>query len=456
MRASRALTVLAVLLASPASCVALDWNFEEGQGLPDVDADAVVDATFETGDEHDPDTGSDGTTPALDAEVEASDDATVDATVDATLLDAGLDSGTTVPPGFPIHVPAIDAGTVADLVDPTTIDTDARIVTGSAGVLPATFVHANGAAPDPSPYAILVVNDLVVTKALRVRGTYPLIIVARGNVTIAQTVSAGAMLVEPGPGGGWTNAALPAFGLDGGLPDAGTRLGMGGPGGIAGGRRSGAGGAGHKGGGARGQSNGGDGGAAYGGATPALLGGSPGGAGTNPSLAGACGYGGAGGGAIQISAFGRITVTGALDVGGGGGQGGCGDNSGGGAGSAGTLLLEALLGVRIDGVLAANGGGAGGGATSGGGGLRGVNGSNGGVNASAAPGGAGGGASTDRAGGAGGARDAGPMTSAGTPNRGGGGGGSVGRILVRYRQDGGLGVGDASVVSPDLVALPLD
>jgi hypothetical protein len=66
-------------------------------------------------------------------------------------------------------------------------------------------------------------------------------------------------------------------------------------------------------------------------------------------------YGGAGGGAIQIVAFGEIQVgtTGVIDAG-----GGAGGNGSSGAGAGGGILLEAPK-VTVDGVIAANGGGGG-------------------------------------------------------------------------------------------------
>lgn len=76
--------------------------------------------------------------------------------------------------------------------------------------------------------------------------------------------------------------------------------------------------------------------------------------------------GGAGGGAVQLSAASTLTVAGTISVSGGGGRGGVSgsadDNGGGGAGSGGAILLEAnALSVTTTARLVANGGAGGGG-----------------------------------------------------------------------------------------------
>jgi hypothetical protein len=153
--------------------------------------------------------------------------------------------------------------------------------------------------------------------------------------------------------------------------------------------------------------------------------------------------GGAGGGAVQLSARGELTVSGTITAGGGGGGAGTGDeDGGGGGGSGGAILLEAAGGLTLDGSLRAHGGGGGGGAGTGA-----DPGTPGGDGASAAgSGGAGGdagGASNGGSGGLGGsATDSDPEGSPGAPGAngedqgidgggGGGGGGSGGVIVVR-------------------------
>lgn len=75
------------------------------------------------------------------------------------------------------------------------------------------------------------------------------------------------------------------------------------------------------------------------------------------------GYGGAGGGAIQLTAAERITVAGTVSAGGQGGGAGLGDDSGGGGGGSGGMVGLQAPTVTLDGsaILAANGGGGGGG-----------------------------------------------------------------------------------------------
>ncbi len=85
--------------------------------------------------------------------------------------------------------------------------------------------------------------------------------------------------------------------------------------------------------------------------------------GQKASMASTSGAGGGGGGAVQIVAGQRITVNGAINVGGGGGLGGLSSwsySGAGGGGSGGAVLLEAPT-VAVHGSVAAAGGGGGGG-----------------------------------------------------------------------------------------------
>jgi hypothetical protein len=167
-----------------------------------------------------------------------------------------------------------------------------------------------------------------------------------------------------------------------------------------------------------------------------LRGGCRGGRGGGPSP----GDGGMGGGALQLTVAGTLTVGdgGILTVSGAGGLGGTGDRSGGGGGgSGGTLFLEASDLVLVNCALTANGGGGGqGGKSSGGSQVRGAAGDDGspdsGIPAS--------GGASNSAGGSGGTGAAGTTMGGNGSNGngmegGGGGGGGVG--LLRLRVVGG-------------------
>jgi len=147
-----------------------------------------------------------------------------------------------------------------------------------------------------------------------------------------------------------------------------------------------------------------------------LVGGSSGGSGSFGA--------GAGGGAVQLVAFGRFSMGASsyINVGGGGGQpavsSNAGDNSGGG-GSGGSILIEATS-VQIAGVLAANGGGGGGVSASGRDGTPDVTGAAGGAKTGVGAGGTGGaGANID-----------GTTPASVDPGPVGGGGGGTGRIRI--------------------------
>ena len=204
---------------------------------------------------------------------------------------------------------------------------------------------------------------------LRINGDRPAIIIARGDVRINGTLDVSAYGTQPGPGG------YEGGGMDS-LGGQGPRFGEGGihidsyrDGGGGGGAFCGSGGNG----GSGGIANGGEGGKAFmvDYDLQPLLGGSGGGRGRGDITRADhnAGWGGAGGGAIQISSLRSITIGGAVLAGGGGGEGGrnvfdtdANWGSGGGGGAGGGILLEARRIVIRDGILSAGGGGGGGGA----------------------------------------------------------------------------------------------
>ncbi len=259
-------------------------------------------------------------------------------------------------------------------------------------------------------------------------GDFPLAIVAQGDVVINTVVDVSAGEASSSyEGEGRDGADASNAGGGGGGGSFGT-LGAAGGTGTSGGK-IGAGGAPDK---------------VYGG-PDLVVGGSEGGSGGKGSSgAYPCGKGGSGGGALQISAGGSVTVSSTVNAGGWGGFGGCpGGSGGGGGGSGGYLFFEALRDVTTGptSTVAANGGGGGAGSSLGS--EQGANGQRAG-----ALGGVAGGASlildagvpldgaapTGGASGAGG-NGAGPASPLGGGSAisggGGGGGGGAGRIYLR-------------------------
>lgn len=371
-----------------------------------------------------------------------------------TIVDAGPD-GIAVPPGFPFGVVLADASSAVNLSGLTEINTDTLTTTPASTASFTRVAPAAVTGASSLQLAVLIVNNLNVDTPLRISGTYPLVIVAAGNVTVSAAINAAATDLAPGPGGGWNKGGFPAIGVDGG----GIRDGVGSIG-TGAEPKGGGGGAGHFSAGAKGGSNGGNGGSAYTGISNILFkGGSPGGNGTFQDVVGLCGYGGSGGGAVQISVYGKLTLEagGAIGVGGGGGQGGCGDNSGAGGGSGGVIVLESLGPLGVEGSLAANGGGGGGGSTlstagnAGAAGALGTTPAAGGIGTPPDPMDAGtatGDANAPSgAGGKGGAGAVNPTVGVSSGSRGGGGGGAYGQIFFRYRP-GSLTVKGTAVLSP--------
>jgi hypothetical protein len=328
---------------------------------------------------------------------------------------------------------------------------------GDGGIGWTNMCAGNPQAPDfaivpvGNQNAVLLFADGLTVDAgsvLRAVGQRPLIIAVRGNVTVAGTIDVGSTKTQRGAGS--NNDCVPTgAGGDGGVRD-------GGPGGLV-------------------LSGGGGGGAAFGtdgtngtGSETSAPGGLRGlafGLPTLEPLHGGCrggsgglanqtwGFGGNGGGAVQVSATGAVLVmgSGTVTAYGAGGKGGQEDQhiGGGGAGSGGGILLEGnTIVVQALGSVTANGGGGGGGsgynatfygadgadgddrsATVALGGNRGVCGGNGGNGATRlAPAGPAGG----------------PMCGMSIP--GGGGGGGVGRI--RFNAATSCTLIGGNVVSP--------
>lgn len=302
----------------------------------------------------------------------------------------------------------------------------------------AESIPGNDGGP-PSIIAVLAVRSLTIssTGVLKVTGPNPLVIAAANTIQVDGTIDGSANFHAAGPGGLRTGPGVGGNGGNSELVDSG------GAGGSFG--TLGADGADARGstvsitGGARGNTYNDD---TF---SRVLQAGSAGGNGagpvtdTDPFIA--CGLGGGGGGAIQLTAKTSLQIgaTGRILVNGGGGLGGCGDNStndarsGGGGGSGGALFLEAPT-VSIDNgaVLTANGGGGGSGAdpvTGTAPGIRGQDGQNGSASNTPALGGTtvGGGSGTGGSG-----ATSGTIATSGTvTGNTGGGGAGLGRIVLR-------------------------
>ena len=326
--------------------------------------------------------------------------------------------------------------------------------------LGAVEVHAGIAFHVAGGVGIFAFGPLTVAPGatLKIYGTIPVALVSSGDVLVAGIVDArpfdatGALCAGTvgGPGGGQGGAPGTVVS---GMPSSGSPgTGMGPGGGSTGvtqGGPGGGGGGGHFAGGATGAdgchlnspaSSGGTGGITYG---PGLQGGSGGGgAGAFAGVAG-----GGGGGAVQLTATGIVTIGDGTDIEGinAGGCGGVGGTAAGGGGSGGSILVEApVVQLGIKGTLAANGGG--GGANDGSGGND--TGAPGSLSASIA---FGGGSST--AGGTrGGNGGAGNTPAGGAPlaactGQGFGGGGAAGRVTINT-VGAGPSVNAQAVISP--------
>ncbi len=302
-----------------------------------------------------------------------------------------------------------------DLTGVASIDTFAGTMTslgGSTAALPSTALVMQ---TDGPMIRVVAVTSLAVpaSATTSIAGEYPLAFLVRGDATIDGTLTlTGSAFQTSGPAGRRTGC-----GAGSGSPGTGAGNGGGGGGGGLGGA-----------GGVGGHGNddiatAGAAGVAL--ALPArtpLWGGCPGSPGNSGTIQGA------GGGAVQISVQGSLTVDGTIATGGGGGNGGVGAGGGGG-GSGGMVLLEA--GTRIDGIgfLTANGGAGGGG----GGGSGTATAGAAGCLRCANPG-VGGGSSGSGSGYGGSGAAGGTAAAAGTGGSmysGGGGGGGVGLVWLR-------------------------
>lgn len=272
--------------------------------------------------------------------------------------------------------------------------------------------------PGGPDLCVLSLGGLDVRGNVAITGPNPVVLLVAGDCAISGTLDVSAASTRPGPGGepGGTPDRPDGQGPGGGAPPSSILSGGGGGGMCAPGGDGGDGDTGI----------GGGGGSAIGTdwELEPLLGGS-GGAGT-PSSRDVGTSGGAGGGAIQISCTGTLSISGRVLAGGGGGRQN--DHSGGGGGgSGGAILLEAPEIRLLDGAgLRAIGGGGGGGAD---GVVKGSNGQDG----AAAEGGtaAGGSGPGGRGGGGGGEPMRGLRGGDDGTAAGGGGGGGAGCILLR-------------------------
>lgn len=227
----------------------------------------------------------------------------------------------------------------------TTIDTSSS---------PARIDNWCGTAPKPIVRKLNNGPEIVViplrglsidsNNGLRLVGSRPIAFAIRGDVTIAGVIDASASGATPGPGGNWSCGSS-----QGGAGQSQNNATGGGGGGFS--------------------TNGGAGGDDTRNAAPGVAGASRGNSNLVP-LIGGCGGGaaggcnnppGAGGGAVQISASGKLVVTGSIRANGGQGGDHCGNNTAGaGGGSGGAILLESA-GTMNMGMLVANGGNGGGG-----------------------------------------------------------------------------------------------
>lgn len=223
----------------------------------------------------------------------------------------------------------------------TTLDTTPAVpvLSNGCGVTAqiSTQMQANG-----SSIVVLTVRGLTVASgsSLRLVGSRPVAIAVYGDALVEGSIDASAAGATPGAGGD-----LSCEGSTGGNGSGNNFFGGGGGGGGGFGTPGGVGGEGD---GARP----GAGGAAHGGESLVpLLAGCAGGPG------GGCSARAAGGGAVQLSVAGRISVSGVIRVNGAAGARGCGSEGGGsGGGSGGAILLEARAIDAAPLALEANGG----------------------------------------------------------------------------------------------------
>lgn len=292
---------------------------------------------------------------------------------------------------------------------------------------------------DAGELTVLSMASLTITDAgsLTLYGTRPVVFAVFGDATVNGQVlansSRAAARLGPGASGATTCAAR-----------------RGGNGILTGGKGSGGGGAGFftlggEGGGGNGSAGtGGDGGVGDVNGDVPLLVGCPGGAGKTDT---GTVEGGPGGGAVQFSVSGTLTVNAIVTTSGHGGNAGSGggDPGGGGGGSGGALVLQAQrLVIQGGAKLTANGGAGGGGAQ---GGTAQVGGDGSISSATPASGG-----NNESGGGAGGDGAAGatlPQAGVTAGKGGGGGGGASGRVFLKHVDTGvSCAVSGSAVISP--------
>ena len=330
----------------------------------------------------------------------------------------------------------------------TTFDVDTGAITGglsrAAGTGVASgigYVQAPAMAAGGAPLGIFVFHSATVEAAATVRftGTRAAVWLVGDEATIAGTLDVAAghdARSAPGPAGGagGTLGTLAQGCGPGGFGSQGTI----GPLEDSGGGGGGAGTGGGAGGNAvtaapPSRTPGGVGGKAClpDGLEP-LQGGSGGGSG-GPGMTARPSSGGGGGGALQITALGRLTITGTINAGGAGGEPGASAavnaGAGAGGGGGGAILLESpAVTIAATAILAANGGVGGGGGSP----IDGMPGSNGGALAARAAGGSSG-SPNGSTGGAGGAGELLPDPGDDGTANAAGGGGAVGAIVIRAR-----------------------
>jgi len=352
--------------------------------------------------------------------VPGGDDAAI---VDSPIDDSGVDAAL-----HPAHIRPADEALLTSTVvwtvsTPITLDTDTGMAvqtgTNTPAILPrGLFVMPLAQQPTGPSLLVVQAKDIELINVLTVVGNRPLVLIATGQISIANgaTLVAAADHVRPGPGG-----ALPAMGQGAGGNGSSNGAGQdsGGSGGSFG-TLGGASGAGFAGGGAIALSRLPS--ITYGGPQLGVLEGGSGGGHPSPICNGTAWLGGGGGGAVQLTAP-TIMLAGTINAGGGGAAlvGSCNGNglSGGGGGSGGAIYLQTSS-LAGSGTVAANGGGGGGTAT--GGGLAGLAGEDGRGDATAAEGGLG------QYGDGGDGATTGPGMRGEDGDNGGGGGGGGGRI----------------------------
>jgi len=305
-------------------------------------------------------------------------DAMIDA-VDAYVIDVPMALCLTWDPRHfdACMIPA--PGTGLDLSEPGTYVLNTTTATLQSPLNAVTSLAAFSAtiaqgAGEPTAFLISVeALNVRASATLRVVGDKPLIVAAWGEINVAGTIDAGSKLTTLDPGSGLALVTTTSVGAGADPTSCNANRataggdGNSGSGGGGGGGFRGAGGA-----GGRGDTGGpiaaGMAGTALA-AAPSIVRGGCGGAISGragsgaiaPSTAQTQSPAGPGGGAIQLSARGTITITGAIVAGGAGGgpaQRGsaCG---GGGAGSGGFIGLDAPTMTITNATLAANGGGGG-------------------------------------------------------------------------------------------------